>query len=392
MARLYLTAILGDRAGLCWLMEMAKGMDLMRQSQLSNQRKRGMIVFELVKTLCELFGPTNYEEEVQDYLEELWAPHVQTLSTDKIGNLKAHWGGTGPRVLIGAHADQIGMLVNTVTDDGFVWLLPVSGAARILKNPFKGIIGRPAMIRTQDGGEVWGVIAALSGHIETEAQSDAGGPASWDDLCLDIGVSSREEAESLGVYPGAPVMWKVETLRFQNQIMTSAVDDRVGLAIMSKLLQQVDPEDLVYEVDFVSTVQEEVGLVGAAPPVRDKDYDFGIALDVGLASDIPFVENKRMRAELGKGPLLVYKDSSVHYHKETLNRMAELAESAGIPHQRVIFHKFSSDGVIWIKEGLPTALVAWPTRYTHSPFEVVNEPDLLYTVELLKRFLTTRPS
>jgi len=167
-----------------------------------------------------------------------------------------------------------------------------------------------------------------------------------------------------------------------------AMDDRVGLAIMSQLLEEVDSSDLKYDLHLVSTVQEEIGLMGAASLFKQGDFQLCIALECGQAGDIPTVEERDMPVKLGEGPILVHKDSMVHYSRSIIQRLREVAEREDIPVQDAVFSGFGSDGAALIRQGVPTALIAPPTRYTHSPFEMVHEDDLRAAVMLLKSFLT----
>jgi putative aminopeptidase FrvX len=140
----------------------------------------------------------------------------------------------------------------------------------------------------------------------------------------------------------------------------------------------------------VSTVQEEVGLIGAASAAATEGFAGAIALDVGLVADIPSVPYERFPARLGGGPILGYKDVNYHYDRKILDRLRRVAEHRGIPTQPLVFSRYSSDGVEFARSGVPSALLAYGTRYTHSPFEMVHLRDLEMTVELLIAYLTSK--
>ncbi|MFW5896831.1 MAG: M42 family metallopeptidase [Bacillota bacterium] len=340
-------------------------------------------MFELVKQLTELPGPTNYEDPVQDALEDLWEDRVEDMWRDSVGNLVARWGGSGRKVLIGAHADEICLLVKSITSDGFIWPTSGTGGSE-LKNPNFACIGQPVKV-IGDLDTITGMVVTVTGHIQTAEQRETV-KFSWKDVFVDVGASSREELESAGVRPGSPIVFDVPTRRLGNHIVGKAMDDRAALAVMTSLLEEVPKEDLNCEVYLTSTVQEEVGLVGAVPAM-EKGFDVALALDVGLAGDIPPVGMDHFPGRLGGGPLLGYKDASVHYDKGILGEMQMLARDNDMKVQPVVFLQYSSDGAAWIRHGLPSALLAFPTRYTHSPFETVNEKDLVDLRELMALWL-----
>ena len=114
-------------------------------------------------------------------------------------------------------------------------------------------------------------------------------------------------------------------------------------------------------------------------------------MEVGLCGDLPGLDRLDVTPALGEGVTVVYKDAGVHYSRRLSDRLVDLAEERGIPVQPAIFIRFASDGEAFIRRGVETALLAFPTRYTHSPFEMVDEGDLQATIDLVKAFLTTPP-
>jgi endoglucanase len=191
----------------------------------------------------------------------------------------------------------------------------------------------------------------------------------------------------LGVNVGDAVIWNPRTRRIGSLICGKAIDDRAGLAVMTELLKQLDVAKLQYDLYFASTVQEEMGLLGATSLGRKVAFDLAIAIDVGLSGDIPLVDEKEMPVRLSAGPILVYHDYGVDYDRRLTRALSEVAREANIPVQHAVFQRYSSDGKELTKLGIRTALVAFPARYTHSPFETVHERDLIQTVELLHKFL-----
>jgi endoglucanase len=166
------------------------------------------------------------------------------------------------------------------------------------------------------------------------------------------------------------------------------MDDRAALAIATaagELLAGRD--DLGYEVWLASTVQEENGLLGAASLADEQAFEYAIALDVGLTGDIPGPDKRDFPSRLGAGPIIVYQDASCHYSRRLIDTLLGVAGSARIPVQRAVFQNYGSDGAALIRRGVDTALLTYPTRYTHSPIETVDEADLQNAVDLLVAFV-----
>jgi putative aminopeptidase FrvX len=358
-----------------------------RWSRCGSQPGEGGFVandlFELTKTLTDMLGPTGYEDRVQDWLEKAWQDRGCETHRSKVGNLFARVGGEGPKLLVAAHADEISFRVKSVDENGHMHLTSGTGGSE-LSPPHFAFVAQPCMVLTPKG-DVPGTVGTTTGHVMTLEQRSAN-RIDWKDIFLDIGARSRDEALAWGVHVGCPVVAATKTHRVGHNIVGKAMDDRASLAIMTALLEQLERQNLQFELWFASTVQEEVGLVGAGSV---RDFDLAIAMEVGLAGDIPTVSELHIPASLGGGPILGHKDAAVHYDARLLRQLTAVAEKADIPVQHLVFLQFSSDGKMFIANDIPTAMLAYPTRYTHSPIETVDERDLQATLKLLNAFVTT---
>jgi putative aminopeptidase FrvX len=344
-------------------------------------------MFDLIKELTELPGPGGDEWQVQEWLTKRWQDRVDQITSTPVGNLIAKVGGSGPRIMLAAHADEICFVVKYIDDDGFVWL--ASGQRNPEQRPsLRSSVflpwGHPARIVTATG-PVDCIFATLTGHVLTPEQRAKTEP-DWNDIFLDLGAQSREEVANRGVQVGDRVIWNPPTRRMGDYVYGKAMDDRVCLAIMDRLLDTLDRERLAYEVVFVSTVQEEIGLVGAEAVADQVGADLALALDVGLVGDVPGVDPRDASARLGGGPTIVHKDLS-HYSRPLTLALMDSARSAAIPVQPAVFNFYGSDAGAFTRHGLRSGLVVVPTRYTHSPFEMVHLVDVAQTVRLLKHFL-----
>lgn len=347
-------------------------------------------MFDLIKTLTELPGPTGYEEPVQDWLEGRWSALGLSVDRTPIGNLLARLSGRGPRLLLGAHADEISFRVKSIDAQGFLWLTSGRGMAE-QRGPEPVPLGHVAHVITESGTRE-GTFVTVTGHVMTRRQRAyyERHALDWMDFYVDVGARDRAAAEAMGILPGCPVINAVSTRRNGRSIVGKAMDDRVGLAVMTALAERVDRSRLTYDVWFASTVMEEIGLVGARSVAAG--FDLGLVVEVGLAGDIPLVDERSMPVRLGAGPVLVHKDARAPYSRTMTYALAGCAQAAGLAIQHATFQNFSSDGVEWIQEGVPTAMVAFPCRHTHSPYETVDEADLEGLVRLLESFLTTAPA
>lgn len=343
-----------------------------------------MDTFETLRELMEIPGPTGQERQVMTWLRERWEPRVERVWRAKVGNLLAHVGGQGPKLLIQGHADEIGFVVKSIDEQGFLWL--ASGQAARGEPTKRYPAGQPALVVGRDE-PVEGLFATVTGHVMTAAQRERD-RLTFDDLFVDIGAGSREEVLERGIFVGAGVIWNPPVRRLGDRVYGKAIDDRVALALMTLLLDDLDLAALTYDLYFAATVQEEIGLVGATSLRADVDADLAIALDNGPVGDIPTVARRELPTVLGGGPVLVHKDAYVHYDEDLIWRLADLAERVHVPIQHAVFPGFGSDGAALIKQGIPTALVAPSTRYTHSAFEMLDERDVEHTLRLLKAFVT----
>ena len=333
-------------------------------------------------------APTGQEEPVLAWCRQRWAGLGAEVEVTPIGNVLAHAGGTGPRLLLQGHADEISFIVRSIDDRGFVWLADGQGSRRTFHDRYP--VGQPALILTRTGERVPGVFVSPTGHVlSTRNDREERLPDNASTVCLDLGVDSKEEAVALGIHPGAGVIWNPETRRYGHRYVGKAIDNRISIALMTHLLMTVPVEERRYALTLAATVQEEIGLLGAWSLASPDRFDLAIAIDNGPLADYPGTDGGEVVGKLGGGPTIVYKDSMAHYDRRVINRLHEVAVANGIPVQETVYSGFGSDGVALMRSGVPAALLAIPTRYTHSAFEMGDERDLDSTLALLAAFVTT---
>jgi endoglucanase len=341
-------------------------------------------MFALIKELTELSGPVGQETIVLDHVEQLWqAEGVETERT-RVGNLLARLGGQGPKLLLAAHADELCYLVRAIEPGGFLWLANGQSWQRTtsLRNSFT--IGQRVRVLARNG-PIPGVIATTTGHLATLALPEPK-EMTWNDFWVDTGLS-RDELLERGVTPGTRVIWEASTEQFGPHVVGKALDDRVPLAILTELLRRAPRQELKWDVTLACTVQEEVGLIGAAALAAREAFEAAIVVEIGLAGDIPGVAERDMPLRLGAGPILVHKDSLVHYDHALTAALEQTAQAANIAFQHAVFGSFGSDGAAFMQADIPAALVAFPVRYTHTPFETGHLADIEALVAWLVAFV-----
>ncbi|MGB3328126.1 MAG: M20/M25/M40 family metallo-hydrolase [Thermomicrobiales bacterium] len=351
-------------------------------------------VLDTLLDLTRLPGPTGQEGRVLDWCRERWFALGAEVHVQKTGNVlaripaaPAQGDGSRPRLLIQGHADEIGCVVKSIDERGFVWLATAQAGAMNPQHRYP--VGHPALILGRDGKAIPGLFATITGHILTTRPDKLTQPLGDNDLFVDLGVDSRAETEALGVHVGASVIWDPPARRFGHRYVSKAIDDRVALALATHLLAEVDRSALAYDLTIAATVQEEIGLIGATSLTDGGGFDLAIAIDNGPIGDYPGVDPREMPIHLGLGPTLVYKDSSAHYDRRIIARLREVAAAHAIPVQEAVVQGMGTDGAAMIRSGVPAALLMIATRYTHSPFEMGDARDLEAALALLKAFVTT---
>ncbi|MEC3193931.1 MULTISPECIES: M42 family metallopeptidase [Bacillus cereus group] len=342
------------------------------------------MMYNSLKDLSTIPGPVGREYLVRQWLVDRWKKKSIEVFEDRIGNLLFKIGGKGPKLLIQAHMDEIGFVIRYITPEGFLLLDPAQESHRTSPGHLY-MVGQEAQILVKNKVVATGVFAAPSGHVLTTDLINK--PLTFNSFYVDIGVNSKEEAESLGVQVGANVVWHRDLKRVGSRYVGKAMDDRVGLHVMDLLLNEIDVKKLNYELWFGATVSEENGAYGAHSLGKDMKFDLAIPLDVGLVGDIPTISNEEYPTKLGAGPSLVYKDGFINYDENLLDSLEKIALENKLPFQRATYHHYGSDGLEFYKNGIPSALIGIPTRYTHTAFEMVDPKDIVVTVQLLKSFI-----
>ncbi len=340
---------------------------------------------QVLERICQIPAPVGREAAVRSHLEETWGAHGVETRADPIGNLLGRVGGSGPRVLLQAHMDEIGFVVRHISDDGFLFLDSAQAAFRD-KPERRFEVGQSAIVLGRSGVVSHGVIVAPSGHVVTPSELEK--PLLSSDYFLDVGAESRAEVEAAGVHIASPVVWQSPTRLLGNRVVSRALDDRVGLAAIELALEWLEVDALSCELWVAATAQEENILHGARALAAHERFDAVLALDVTLAGDTPAINATAIDSKLGAGPLIVHSDAVAAYSHELAWEVADAGEKAGIPVQHGAFRSYGTDGIAFIDSGSPAVALGPPTRYTHTPYELADVRDIHHTAALLVAYVT----
>ncbi len=322
---------------------------------------------EHLKKLLTSFGPSGREDEIRNTILELIKDKVDAYKIDNVGNLIAWKKGKGKnkkKILFDAHMDQIGFVVTHIDDKGFLRVEPIGGII-------------PQVIY---GGRLNfnGVIGAVG--IEEESRETFKKnikEMSFDNLYVDVaGEVSKISVGSFGIYDSYPIFK-------ENMVVSLALDDRIGCAILVEtLLQDEKPYNDVYTL---FSVQEEHSLIGATVGGFDLEPDMAIAIDVTDSGDVPKA-HKRVSMMIGKGPAVKVMDSMSVSNPKVVEFLKRTAEKNGIEYQLEVLPFGGTDAYALerTKSGIPTAAISIPTRYIHTPSEVCDLNDADKTVELIQ--------
>ena len=339
-----------------------------------------MIALENLKKLTALDGVSGDEKQVRDYILSQVKDYVDDYWVDNLGNLITYKKGmgSGPRVMLDAHMDEVGLMVTQINSDGLLKFQTVGGIEdRVL-------VGKRVRIGEN---KVPGVIGLKPIHLQDSTERT--GAVNKKRLAIDIGAKDREQAEAK-VEVGDIVSFAYDPVEFgDNKLMAKALDDRVGCAALIEILKER------YECDIYGcfTVQEEIGLKGAKTASFQVMPDVAIVLEGTTCYDLPGAEKQDMSTRCGHGPALTIMDRSVIVDSELLALLTDVAKLKGIPYQYKQTISGGTDaGRIQVNgTGVKVAVIAVPCRYIHTPVSVMDISDFENMIRLAKEVLKTIP-
>lgn len=335
---------------------------------------------ELCAALSNAFGPSGFEKETADTIEAR-LPDGVCVQRDAMQNLyaarKENTGGR-PLVLLDAHTDEVGFMVQSVTARGLLRLVPLGSWVE------HNIPAHTFVLRNTRGEAVYAVSGSKPPHFMSAAERNA--PLSLDNILLDAGVCSREEARDiLGLEPGLPAA--PDTVFSYNEktgvMMGKAFDCRLGCAANIEILRALSGESLSVDVTAAFSTQEEVGLRGARVTAERLRPALAICLE-GTPADDNFTAPDEAQGALKKGVQIRFRDSSMVAHPGFVAFARRIAEENGIPHQCAVRVSGGTNGgsIHLAPGGVPTVVLGIPVRYAHTHYGYAAACDVDAAVSL----------
>lgn len=347
-----------------------------------------MSLADLLKKLSEASGAPGFEGDVNKIIMQELKGYVNSIRTDKMGNLIAEKGSGDKSVMIAAHMDEISLIVKHIDEKGFIRFAKLGGISDHI------LLGNRVSIQTRKG-PVHGVIGCKPIHIMKEEERKQ--LVAYDKMFIDIGAQNLKDAKKFGVNPGDPISIDRNFIQLKNNLVCGkGFDDRAGCAVLIEVLKKTKTQNKIYGV---FTVQEEVGLRGATVSAYSINPDFGIAIDTTIAADHPEVAEHESPIKIGLGPAILVADG----RRESLGggmisnstlrgKLVSLAEKLKIPIQLEVAEGGTTDAtaIHLTQSGVPSCVISIPSRYVHSTSEVASLKDVENTAKLLRAFAESK--
>jgi tetrahedral aminopeptidase len=323
----------------------------------------------LIQRLVETTGPSGYEGQVRDLVQAEIAGYVDEMRIDPLGNLIARKGAKsegGRRIMLSAHMDEIGIIVTHVDERGFVRFTTVGG---VRPNTCLG-----SRVRFLNGAH---------GVINGERLESTDKTHTFEQLFIDVGATGRDDCP---VKIGDVAAFDRPFLDLGERLVAKAMDNRISVAILIETIHQL--KSTPHEVFFVFSTQEEVGTRGATAAAYSIDPDLGLAVDITASGDTP--KGLKMETCLGGGPAIKVRDSSLLADPRVVRWMVSTAQKERIPYQIEILEAGGTDAhaIQLTRMGVPAGCLSTPTRYVHSPSEMVDYRDVQNGIRLLVALLS----
>lgn len=323
-------------------------------------------------------SPTGYESEGQKIWMDYLKPYVDTFITDIYGTAV---GVINPeakfKVVIEGHSDEISWYVNYITNDGLIYVIRNGGSDHQIA-PSKRV-----NIHTKNG-IVKGVFGWPAIHTRNRSKEET---PKIENIFIDLGCSTKEEVEKLGVHVGCVITYPDEFIVLnENKFVCRALDNRMGgfmIAEVARLLKE-NKKTLPFGLYITNSVQEEVGLRGAEMITKTIRPNLAIVTDVCHDSTTPMIDKKiEGDTQIGKGPVITYAPAVQNNLRELI---LNTAEEKKIPFQRLASSRVTgtdTDAFAYSNGGVASALISLPLRYMHTTVEMVHRDDVENVIKLI---------
>lgn len=339
------------------------------------------IDLDLLKRLSEADGISGNEREVSRIIAHYGQDLVDDIQYDNLGSviLKADGNGKGPKVMLSSHMDEVGFMVRSITDQGYLNLLPVGG--------WWGHVmpAQEMTVTTETGKKYLGIVGSRAPHgLSKEVKNTVMAPIN---LYLDLGVPTKAFVEEMGIQIGDMITPYVQfrQLNDPNYFAGKAFDDRCCAGACLEVLRNLKPDDHEATIYFAGTVQEEVGIRGARTAVHTIKPDVAIALDVTTSTDTPLDQGEM---NLGQGVTLSVLDALTIGNSGLVEMMEEIVADLNLDVKYDFMTVGGTDAcnIHKMLSGVVTMTISIPTRYMHSPRLLIHRKDYEQTIQLVTEF------
>lgn len=342
--------------------------------------------YDFFRQLLDTPSPSGFEEAVQALWRREVSAFADDIRTNRQGSVIATVRGKSDktRFLLLGHADEIGLIVTHIDDNGYLFFNRIGGIdTATLINQVVRILGPKGMIR--------GVIGKIAIHLQTPEQRESK-KVDYPDLWIDIGAKSKAEAEEYAPV-GTPMIFGGDTIELLNgRIAARDVDNKFGCFVVAEVLRRAAEAKkagkLFATVIAASTVQEETGAWGARQVTREVNPSAAIAVDVSHATDIPSAQHTRWgKYELGGGPIVNF---GVRSNKKLVNGILAAGAAAGLTVRREAeggSHGTDADPSAELHDGVPVATVSNALRYMHTSVEVADLKEIEQVIDLITAYV-----
>lgn len=322
---------------------------------------------ELLRKLTQAYAPAGNEGAIRQLIEQIITPYADKVYSDNLGNLIAHKKGSGKKIMLAAHMDEIGLIANYIDDKGYVRFSALGGVM-----PYCALYQRVVFAN------------GVTGVVAYEEKADLKKEFDISKMYIDIGASCADEAERM-VSIGDCAVFVGSFSVLGDLVISKAMDNRAGVWVLIKTMEAL--RETKNDLYFVFTSQEELGLRGAKAVTNAICPEIALAIDVTDTGDTP--ECRRMAVKMGDGPCIKYMDNSIITHKTVNDALKKSAVNVGVELQSEVLTFGGTDaGAIHTSgTGVMTGAISIPTRYIHTPSECISKKDLDGAVRVLTEFV-----
>jgi putative aminopeptidase FrvX len=331
-----------------------------------------MLNIDLLRKICNTPGVSGFEEAIRSVIISEISNDVDELKVDPLGNIIAvKKGSSRQKLLLTAHMDEIGFMVQHIDDEGFIRFIPLGGfdpktlsAQRVIIHGKKDIIG---------------VMGSKPIHIMS--QDERNKATQLKDFYIDTGLSKEEVLEQISI--GDPITRDRDLIQMGKCINAKSLDNRISVYILIELIKKVKSSDL--DLYFAFTVQEELGLRGAKTAAFSIGADYAINVDTTIAFDVPGAQAHENITKLGHGVAIKIYDSSVVPDSRMIKFLKDCAKD--IKWQAEILTGGGTDtaSVQLAGHGAISGAISIPTRNIHQVIEMVHEEDCIAAINILEK-------